>query len=200
MVAHLLGAVGARVAEAPAGLEVALAIDAVAADEGAVLPIRPVPALGFTPGEGGGRAAGAPTAPGNLQHPPAQAGRWGPCVGGLIWVSLRENLRAEPHREPPALPGGAGVSQAPSSPAAMPAGSAHPCPPLLAMQKPTPHSSPWAGSSSGAGHCCAGLNPAPCRTHRSPIQPGLQWEHLPLMWLQVWPSLQGGHSFSQPSP
>lgn len=49
---HLLGAVGAGVAEAAAGLEVALAVDAVAADEGAVLPIRPIAALGFTPGEG----------------------------------------------------------------------------------------------------------------------------------------------------
>ena len=50
-VAHLLGAVGAGAAEALAGLKVTLAVDAVAADEGAVLPIRPVPALGFTPGE-----------------------------------------------------------------------------------------------------------------------------------------------------
>lgn len=40
---------GARVAEALPSLEVALAIDAIAADEGAVLPICPVPALGFTP-------------------------------------------------------------------------------------------------------------------------------------------------------
>lgn len=40
----------------------------------------------------------------------------------------------------------------------------------------------------------------PCSTHLSPIQPGLQCEHLPLIWLQVWPSLQGGQSFSQPSP
>jgi len=44
--------VGAGAAEAPAGLEVALAVDAVAADEGTVLPVRPVPALGFAPGEG----------------------------------------------------------------------------------------------------------------------------------------------------
>lgn len=42
-------------AEALPSLEVALAIDAVAADEGAVLPIRPVPALGFTPGRDEGK-------------------------------------------------------------------------------------------------------------------------------------------------
>lgn len=49
---HSLDAVGAGVAETAAGLEVALAVDAVAADEGAVLPVCPIAALGFTPGEG----------------------------------------------------------------------------------------------------------------------------------------------------
>lgn len=52
---HLLCAVGARVAEALPSLEVALAIDAVAADEGAVLPVCPIPALGFTPGRDEGK-------------------------------------------------------------------------------------------------------------------------------------------------
>lgn len=47
----LLCAVGAGAAQAAARLEVAFAADAVAADEGTVLPIRPVAALGFTPGE-----------------------------------------------------------------------------------------------------------------------------------------------------
>lgn len=47
---HLLCAMGAGVAEALPSLKVALAVDAVTADEGAVLPVCPVPALGFTPG------------------------------------------------------------------------------------------------------------------------------------------------------
>lgn len=34
----------------------------------------------------------------------------------------------------------------------------------------------------------------------SPIQPGLQWEHLPWMGSQWWPSLQAGHTSWQFSP
>lgn len=77
--AHLLDAVGAGVAEALASLEVALAVDAVAADEGTVLPVRPVPALGFTAGERGGQAAEAPMPPGTCSIPLRGQGGGG-CV------------------------------------------------------------------------------------------------------------------------
>lgn len=63
-------------AEALPSLEVALAIDAIAADEGAVLPVCPVPALGFTPGRDEGKWAAAPTALGDLQYPST-------CTDGL---------------------------------------------------------------------------------------------------------------------
>lgn len=57
-------------AEAAACLEVALAIDAVTADKGAVLPVRPVPALRFTPEMGGMRAGdGASMDPEECWHP-----------------------------------------------------------------------------------------------------------------------------------
>lgn len=55
--------------------------------------------------------------------------------------------------------------------------------------------------------CCVILKGHPGRnytvvslTHLSPIQPGLQWEHLPKMGSQWCPSLQTGHTSWQLSP
>lgn len=42
--------------------------------------------------------------------------------------------------------------------------------------------------------------PQPGATYLSPIQPGLQWEHLPWMGSQWWPSLHVGHTSWQFSP
>lgn len=50
-VCHLRKASEAQPAEALPRLKVTLAVKAVAADEGAVLPVGPVPALGLTPTE-----------------------------------------------------------------------------------------------------------------------------------------------------
>lgn len=174
---HLLGAVGARVAETAAGLEVALAIDAVAADKGAVLPIRPIAALGFTPGEGSEQVAGAPRAPGNLWHPPAprlRAGRWGcvlPAPFGcckalepILGTRKHLSLRAEPLRKHPPSPGGRGRGLAGSlqSHSCASGGSAHPCPPLPAANL---QPALFLAGSTGAVHSSPGPAPSPCPPH-----------------------------------
>lgn len=161
---HLLGAVGARVAETAAGLEVALAIDAVAADKGAVLPIRPIAALGFTPGEGSEQVAGAPRAPGNLWHPPAprlRAGRWGcvlPAPFGcckalepILGTRKHPSLRAEPLRKHPPSPGGRGRGLAGSL-------QSHSCASGLSPSLPSPPG------------CKPAASPVPRREHRSRAQ------------------------------
>lgn len=48
---HLRQPVESGLAKAPARFEVTLAVEAVVADKGAVLAVRPVATLGFTPGK-----------------------------------------------------------------------------------------------------------------------------------------------------
>lgn len=93
---HLLCAMGARVAEALPSLEVALAVDAVAADEGAVLPVCPIPALGFTPGRDEGKWLEQPWHLGTSSIPP-HAWRQG-CISPwwLVVSEARSGVRSGP--------------------------------------------------------------------------------------------------------
>lgn len=102
--AHLLRAMGSSTAQAPARLEVALAVDAVAADEGAVVPVRPIAALGFAPrgGEGrqlecrgGGFPAASPHVPHAALPAPCKEVRRQPQT--RPWAKrLHESFRAKP--------------------------------------------------------------------------------------------------------
>lgn len=77
-------------AEALPSLEVALAVDAVAADEGAVLPICPIPALGFTPGRDEGKQLEHPWHLGTSSIPPHA---WRQACISLWWLVASEARR-----------------------------------------------------------------------------------------------------------
>lgn len=84
-------------AEALPSLKVALAIDAIAADEGAVLPVCPVPALGFTPGRDEGKWLEHPRHLGTSSIPPhAQMG----CMSPWWLVVSEARSRVQGWTEP----------------------------------------------------------------------------------------------------
>lgn len=172
-VPHLLCAMGAGVAEALPSLEVALAIDAVAADEGTVLPVRPIPALGFTPvrDEGNGWSIHGTWGPAATLHMHGDGPRRG-GQGGTEPTDTCESPALQPSH--PGCLQWASALRLGSFPTNSRAQDwFQGC---RALQRPCS-----LGEPGKAGSALPEPSAAPSRTHRSPIQPGLQWEHLPLM-------------------
>lgn len=166
--AHLLRAMGSGAAQAPARLEVALAVDAVAADEGAVLPVRPIAALGFAPRGGEGRqlerrGGGLPEA--SPSYPPARpphATLPAPCKEvrrqpqTQPWAKrLHESFRAKPCELP--LLGGVttGFLWSHGRASRLPPLPPPPCCTNLPAHPISPH-----GEQRGC-LCCSSMTPAP---------------------------------------